>query len=65
MLEIGGCPVPLPMPLGKSEVYGLACQAERVGLGALRPDRFLTWANFSTIFGSDAVLVIVTLGLSS
>lgn len=52
----------------------LAFQVERFGLvivwvavillfGALRPDTFLTWANFSTIFGSEAVLVIVTLGL--
>jgi len=31
--------------------------------GALRPDSFLTWANFSTIFGSQAVIVIITLGL--
>lgn len=49
-------------------------QIERFGLvivwlafialfGALRPDTFLTWANFSTIFGSEAVLVIVALGL--
>lgn len=49
-------------------------QLERFGLvivwiavialfGALRPDTFLTWSNFSTIFGSEAVLVIVTLGL--
>jgi ribose transport system permease protein len=47
---------------------------ERVGLivawgvtiaifGVLRPDSFLTWANFSTIFGSQAVLVVLTLGL--
>jgi len=52
----------------------LAFQVERFGLvivwvavillfGVLRPDTFLTWANFSTIFGSEAVLVIVTLGL--
>ena len=52
----------------------LAFQVERFGLvivwvvvillfGALRPDTFLTWSNFSTIFGSQAVLVIVTLGL--
>src|SRR6185437_14489569 len=27
------------------------------------PDTFLTWANFSTIFGSQAVLVVVALGL--
>lgn len=49
-------------------------RAERVGLivawlaiiavfGALMPNTFLSWANFSTIFGSQAVLVIVTLGL--
>lgn len=49
-------------------------QLERFGLlivwlafialfGVLRPDTFLTWSNFSTIFGSEAVLVIVTLGL--
>jgi ribose transport system permease protein len=49
-------------------------QLERFGLvivwlavialfGALRPDTFLTWSNFSSIFGSEAVLVIVTLGL--
>lgn len=48
--------------------------AERLGLiiawaltivifGVLRPDTFLTWANFSTILGSQAVLVVLTLGL--
>ncbi len=48
--------------------------AERYGLivvlmiliavfGALRPDTFLTWQNISTILGSQAVLVIVTLGV--
>lgn len=31
--------------------------------GALQPQTFLTWANFSTIFGSQAVLVVLTLGL--
>jgi ribose transport system permease protein len=31
--------------------------------GVLAPGSFLTWANFSTIFGSQAVLVILTLGL--
>lgn len=52
----------------------LTYQFERFGLvvvwlgfialfGAIRPDTFLTWSNFSTIFGSEAVLVIVTLGL--
>ena len=49
-------------------------QLERFGLlivwlavialfGMLRPGTFLTWSNFSSIFGSEAVLVIVTLGL--
>jgi len=48
--------------------------AERYGLivawllviaifGYLKPQTFLTWPNFSTIFGSQAVLVVVTLGL--
>lgn len=52
----------------------LSYQLERFGLvlvwlafialfGVMRPDTFLTWSNFSTIFGSEAVLVIVTLGL--
>jgi ribose transport system permease protein len=52
----------------------LGYQLERFGLvfvwisvillfGAMRPDTFLTWSNFSSIFGSEAVLVIVTLGL--
>lgn len=31
--------------------------------GALKPDVFLTQANFSTIFGSQAVIVILTLAL--
>lgn len=31
--------------------------------GALEPDTFLTTGNFSTIFGSQAVLVVLTLGL--
>jgi ribose transport system permease protein len=31
--------------------------------GILRPDTFLTTANFSTIFGSQAVLVVLTLAL--
>ncbi|HTT81114.1 MAG TPA: ABC transporter permease, partial [Stellaceae bacterium] len=29
----------------------------------LRPDTFFTWSNLSTILGSQAVLVVVTLGL--
>jgi ribose transport system permease protein len=31
--------------------------------GYLKPDTFLTWSNMSTILGSQAVLVVVTLGL--
>jgi ribose transport system permease protein len=34
-----------------------------VVFGILRPDTFLTTANFSTIFGSQAVLVVLTLAL--
>jgi ribose transport system permease protein len=34
-----------------------------VVFGALRPDTFLTSANFSTIFGSQAVLLVLALGL--
>ena len=31
--------------------------------GALRPETFLTWSTFSTILGSQAVIVILALGL--
>jgi ribose transport system permease protein len=31
--------------------------------GIAQPTTFLSWANFSTIFGSQAVLVVMTLGL--
>jgi ribose transport system permease protein len=31
--------------------------------GALRPETFLSWPNFSTILGSQAVLVVITLAL--
>ena len=31
--------------------------------GALRPESFLTWSTFSTILGSQAVIVILALGL--
>jgi ribose transport system permease protein len=34
-----------------------------VVFGILRPESFLTWSNFSTIFGSQAVIVIIALGL--
>lgn len=52
----------------------LAQELERFGLvivwlatiaffGMLRPESFLSWSTFSTIFGSQAVLVVATLGL--
>jgi ribose transport system permease protein len=31
--------------------------------GSLRPESFLTWSNFSTILGSQAVIVVIALGL--
>ena len=31
--------------------------------GILRPDTFLTTSNFTTIFGSQAILVVLTLAL--
>lgn len=40
-------------------VWGLTC----VVFGILRPDTFLTTSNFSTIFGSQAILVMLTLAL--
>lgn len=41
----------------------IAWAAIVVLFGILVPGTFLTWPNFSTIFGSQAVLVIATLGL--
>ncbi|WP_181706978.1 ABC transporter permease [Chthonobacter rhizosphaerae] len=52
----------------------LKANAERFGLlaawagvvalfGALSPEAFLTWINFSTMFSSQAILVVLTLGL--
>jgi len=54
-----------PSPGALLERFGLviAWAAAIVVFGVLRPDTFLTEANFSTIFGSQAVLVILTLGL--
>lgn len=51
--------------IDRGERFGLviAWIAVIIVFGALRPDTFLSWANFSTIFGSQAVLVVVTLGL--
>lgn len=49
----------------RAERYGLlaAWLAVIGGFGLAQPDTFLSWANFSTILGSQAVLVVVTLGL--
>ncbi|MDB5622044.1 MAG: transporter permease, partial [Devosia sp.] len=47
------------------ERYGLviAWLVVIVVFSLLRPTTFFSWANFSTIFGSQAVLVVMTLGL--
>ena len=39
--------------------WGVTC----VVFGILRPDTFLTTSNFTTIFGSQAILVVLTLAL--
>jgi ribose transport system permease protein len=47
------------------ERFGLliAWAALIVVFGTVRPEAFLSWANFATILGSQAVLVVATLGL--
>src|SRR5580658_9708568 len=49
----------------KVEPFGLIIVwlAMIAAFGYLRPETFLTWANFSTLLGSQAVLVVLTLGL--
>jgi ribose transport system permease protein len=51
--------------IDRAERFGLviAWVAVIIVFGAMRPETFLSWANFSTILGSQAVLVVVTLGL--
>lgn len=51
--------------MDRGERYGLllAWLVVIVFFGILRPNTFLTWMNFSTIFGSQAILVVLTLGL--
>jgi len=51
--------------IGYAEQYGLIVvwAALIVVFGALKPDTFLTWSNVSSLLGSQAVLVVVTLGL--
>ncbi len=41
----------------------LAWAATIAVFGWLRPDSFLTWSNFATIFGSQSVIVVIALGL--
>lgn len=63
-----------PAQSHRSNATSIAFQVERFGLiivwvflialfGYLQPSTFLTWTNLSTILGSQAVLVILTLGL--
>src|ERR1700759_2356401 len=60
-----------PKPSGElrlidwAERYGLsvALLVLVVVFSVLRPETFFTWSNLSTILGSQAVLVVVTLGL--
>ncbi|SHG00270.1 monosaccharide ABC transporter membrane protein, CUT2 family (TC 3.A.1.2.-) [Kaistia soli DSM 19436] len=51
--------------IDRGERYGLliAWLIVIAAFGAVKPTVFLSWANFSTIFGSQAVLVVMTLGL--
>jgi len=49
--------------LGRRGGLVVAWGAVVVLFGALEPNTFLTAANFQTIFGSQAVLVVLTLGL--
>lgn len=51
--------------IDRGERFGLvvAWLAVIALFGAIRPEVFLSWATFSTIFGSQAVLVVVALGL--
>jgi ribose transport system permease protein len=51
--------------VGRLEQFGLIIVwfAMMAVFGYLRPETFLTWANLSTILGSQAVLVVVALGL--
>src|SRR5258707_14897736 len=51
--------------VGRLEQFGLIIVwfAMMAVFGYLRPETFLTWANLSTILGSQAVLVVAALGL--
>jgi ribose transport system permease protein len=67
-------PAAAPAPHSQTASAVLLTRVEQFGLivvwlllialfGYLRPETFLTWPNLSTILGSQAVLVVVTLGL--
>lgn len=68
-------PVPMRPTRASEPLRGALVEwAERLGLfiawaatiamfGLITPETFFTWANFSTILGSQAVLVVLTLGL--
>ena len=47
------------------EAYALVGALVLLGavFGALRPEAFLSWANISTMLGSQAVLVVLTMAL--
>ena len=47
------------------EAYALLAALVLLGgvFGAIRPEAFLSWANISTMLGSQAVLVVLTMSL--
>lgn len=53
----------LALDLGERLALPLAWLAIIIVFGAIRPSVFLTAANFETIFSSQAVLAVITLGL--
>jgi ribose transport system permease protein len=53
----------LPLDLGERLALPLAWVAIIIVFGAIKPSVFLTAANFETIFSSQAVLAVITLGL--
>ncbi|HWU64426.1 MAG TPA: ABC transporter permease [Ensifer sp.] len=66
--------MPIQKPVSALSRFTLKTEAERFALvaawlfliilfGILMPDSFLSWRNFSTMFGSQAVLVVLTLGI--
>src|SRR5690606_38358506 len=72
--EPAGRAAPAAIRTGDARRRSVLREFERFGLliawiaiialfGTLAPRTFLSWANFSSIFGSQSVLVIATLGL--